>query len=305
MGPTIQPEQPDKEEALSFEEALPRVSEWRRFSRVFFGRKVVILGFVIITLLIIAAAFAPFLAPYDPAEMNLKEALQYPSKEHWLGTDPLGRDLLSRLVYGTRTSLQVGIVAVGIASVIGVTLGLVSAYFGGWLDNIIMRVIDAFISIPPLVLGLTLGAVLGGGLRSVMIAVGISLMPLYCRLMRGMALSVKQSDYFMAARVLGASSIRVILKHVLPNCLSALIVLITLNLGIAILAEAALSFLGVGIAPPGAAWGAMISDGYQYLLTHPLLSFAPGMCILLVVLSFNMVGDGLRDALDPGLRGTL
>lgn len=305
MGPTIQPEQPDKEEALSFEEALPRVSEWHRFSRVFFGRKVVILGFVIITLLIIAAAFAPFLAPYDPYEINLEKALQHPSKEHWLGTDPLGRDLLSRLVYGTQASLLVGIVAVGIATVIGVTLGLVSAYFGGWLDNIIMRMIDALITVPPLVLGLTFGAVLGGGLRNVMIAVGIALMPAYCRLMRGQALSIKQSDYVMAAHVLGASSIRVILKYIVPNCLPVLIVLITLNMGIAILAEAALSFLGVGIAPPGAAWGAMINTGYQYLLMHPLLSFAPGMCILLVVLSFNMVGDGLRDALDPRLKGIL
>lgn len=305
MRPTIQSEQPDKEEALSFEEARPRVSEWRRFSRVFFGRKVVFFGFVIITLLIIVAAFAPFLAPYDPDEPNLKEALQYPSWEHWLGTDPLGRDLMSRLIYGTRVSLQVGVIAVGVATVIGVTLGLVSAYFGGWLDNIIMRVIDALMAIPPIVLALTFAAVLGGGLGNVMISLGIALMPTYCRLMRGQVLSAKQSDYVMAARVLGASNIRVMLKHIVPNCLPPLIVLITLYMGIAILTEAALSFLGIGITPPSAAWGAMINTGYRYLLTHPLLSFAPGMCVLLVVMSFNMVGDGLRDALDPRLRGTL
>lgn len=289
----------------SFEEAPHRVTKWRRFVKVFFGRPVVIGGSVIIGALLITSITAPFLSPYDPYEQELRNALKHPTVNHLLGTDPLGRDVLSRLIYGTRLSLMVGIIAVGIASVIGMSLGLIAGYFGGWLDSVIMRVIDALLTIPPLVLALTFAALLGPGLSNVMIAIGIALMPTYCRLMRGQVLSVKESDYILAVRVLGASNIRIMLRHVVPNCLPPLIVLVTLNLGTAILSEAALSFLGIGINPPAAAWGAMVSDGYRYLLTNPILSFAPGLCVFLVVLSFNMVGDGLRDALDPRLRGTL
>jgi peptide/nickel transport system permease protein len=288
-----------------FEEAPHRVTKWRRFVRVFFGRPVVIGGTVVILALIIVSISAPLLSPYDPYKQQLRNALQHPTWDHWLGTDPLGRDVLSRLIYGTQFSLMVGIIAVGIASVIGMTLGLIAGYFGGWLDLIVMRVIDALLTIPALVLALTFATLLGPGLTNVMIAIGVALMPTYCRLMRGQVLSVKESDYILAVRVVGASNTRIMLRHVVPNCLPPLIVLVTLNLGTAILSEAALSFLGIGINPPAAAWGAMVNDGYRYLLTNPILSFAPGMCIFLVVLSFNMVGDGLRDALDPRLRGTL
>jgi ABC-type dipeptide/oligopeptide/nickel transport system permease subunit len=272
---------------------------------VFLKRKVVICGVAIIALLVVTALFAPLLAPHHPDKQNLSQALQGPSGEHWLGTDHLGRDQLSRLIFGTRIALQVGVISVGVATAIGITLGLVAGYFGGWIDHLLMRVIDALMAIPFLVLALAFAAVLGGGLVNVMISLGLALVPAYCRLMRGQVLSVKQNDYFMAARVIGAGTCRIMLRHVLPNCLPPIIVLITLNMGIAILAEAALSFLGIGINPPTAAWGAMIHSGYRFLLTHPLLSFMPGLCILLVVLSFNMVGDGLRDALDPRLRGTL
>ncbi len=288
-----------------FSETPPHVSEFQRFRSVFFGRCVVIVGFIIILILIIVAVFAPYISPYDPYKQDLRGALQEPSAEHWLGTDPYGRDTLSRVIYGTRTSLMVGLIAVGISSVIGVILGLISGYFGGVLDIILMRVIDSMMAIPSLVLALVFAAVLGSGLRNVMIAIGIAMVPLYCRLMRGQVLSIRQADYVLAAHSLGGSDVRIMLRHVLPNCLPPLIVLMTLNLGTAILAEAGLSFIGVGISPPGAAWGSMINQGYNYLLTNPILSFAPGICIMLVVLSFNMVGDGLRDALDPRLRGVI
>lgn len=282
-----------------------RSNEFRRFLRVFLGRKVVIFGAVIILLLIITAIFAPLFAPYDPYKQSLGEALQGPSGAHLLGTDPLGRDELSRIIYGTRISLLVGIVSVGAAAIIGMMLGLVAGYFGGFLNTVIMRFIDALMAIPPIMLALAIAAALGGGLMNVMISLGISLIPTQARLMRGQVLTVKQADYVTAGEVIGASNMRIMLKHIFPNCLPPLIVLITLNLGVAILAEAALSFLGVGIRPPGAAWGSMVNDGYRYLLSNPVLSFAPGLAIMLVVLAFNFVGDGLRDALDPRLRGTI
>lgn len=289
----------------NFSEVPAHVSEFTRFRSAFFGRRVVVFGFVIIFILIIAAIFAPLISPYNPYKQELKNALQQPSAEHWLGTDLLGRDILSRIIFGTRTSLQVGVVAVGIATLIGMTLGLLSGYFGGWLDIILMRIIDGMMAIPGLVLALVFAAVLGGGLRNVMIAIGIAAVPTYCRLMRSQVLTVKEADYVLSAHSVGSSDVRIMLRHVLPNCLPPLIVLITLNMGTAILAEAGLSFIGIGIAPPGAAWGSMVNDGYNYLLMNPMLSFAPGICIVLVVLAFNMVGDGLRDALDPRLRGTI
>jgi len=282
-----------------------RTNEFRRFLRVFLGRKVVIFGTVIILILIITAIFAPLIAPYDPYKQNLSEALQGPSRAHLLGTDPLGRDELSRIVYGTRISLAVGIIAVGVAAIIGMALGLIAGYFGGFINTVIMRFIDALMAIPPIMLALAIAAALGGGLSNVIISLGVALIPTQARLMRGQVLTVKQADYITAGEVIGAGNLRIMMVHIFPNCLPPLIVLITLNLGVAILAEAALSFLGIGIRPPGAAWGSMVNDGYRYLLSNPILSFAPGFAIMLVVLAFNIVGDGLRDALDPRLRGTI
>jgi peptide/nickel transport system permease protein len=281
-----------------------RISEFQRFRRVFFDRKVVIFGFAVILLLLITAIFAPLLAPYSPYDQNLANISARPSAQHLLGTDEIGRDVLSRIIYGTRTSLMVVVVAVGVAAAIGVTLGMISGYFGGWVDNIIMRFIDALMAIPGLVLALVFAAMLGGGLKNIMIAVGISLVPTYCRLMRGQVFSVKGSDYILAAHSLGAKDGRIMLRHVLPNCMPPLIVLVTLQLGMAILTEAGLSFIGIGIAPPGAAWGSMVSEGYKFP-ANTALSIAPGLSIMLVVLAFNLVGDGLRDALDPRLRGII
>jgi peptide/nickel transport system permease protein len=294
--------------STSFDEILempPHISAWRRFLRVFLGRRVVILGVTIIGLLLFVALTADLITPYDPYAQSLRHALEQPSAAHWLGTDQLGRDILSRIIFGTRTSLAVGLVSVAIGAIIGMSFGLSAGYFGGLVDMLIMRFMDALLAIPPLMLALAIGVALGGGLTNVMISLGISLIPTYARLMRGQVLIVKQTDYITAGDVIGSSDLRIMLTHVLPNCFSPIIVLISLNLGLAILSEAALSFLGLGIKPPGAAWGAMVNDGYSYLLTNPLLSIAPGVCVILVVLGFNLVGDGLRDALDPRLRGTL
>jgi peptide/nickel transport system permease protein len=290
---------------IMLEVSPPRISEFRRIIRVMFGRWVVIGGTVVIVGLILVAIFAPWIAPYDPNETDLKARLEQPSSVHLLGGDEVGRDVLSRVIYGSRISLLVGVVAVSIAGIIGMALGMIAGYFGGWVSSIIMRFIDAFLALPPLVLMLAVAAMLGGGLFNVLVALSIGMMPTYCRLMCGQVLTLRENDYITAARASGASNLRIMFQHLLPNSFPPLMVLITVNLGTAIMMEASLSFLGVGINPPTATWGAMVSLGYRFLLTNPLLSFAPGVAILLVVLAFNMVGDGLRDALDPRLRGVI
>ena len=290
---------------MKAEKRKARTSELRRVLRVFFSRKIVIFGLIVITALVVFAVFAPAIAPYDPYEQNLNEALQKPSPQHWLGTDSVGRDTLSRVIFGSRTSLMIGIVAVAIAAVIGMTLGLIGGFFGGYAYAFIMRFIDAMMCFPPILMALLLSALLGTGLKNVMLAIGIALIPAYCRLMCAQVLTVRENDYIAAARSIGSTDIRIMARHILPNCFPPLIVLITMNIGMAILSEAGLSFLGLGIEMPKAAWGGMVNDGYLYLRTDPILSFAPGLAIMLVVFAFNMVGDGLRDALDPRLRGTV
>jgi ABC-type dipeptide/oligopeptide/nickel transport system permease subunit len=283
----------------------PHVSESRRFIRVLLSRPVVVFGVVVILLVIFTAAAAPLLAPYDPYEPDLTQTLLKPSSDHVLGTDSLGRDVLSRLIYGSRNSLMIGIVALAIAAIFGMSLGLLAGYYGGWVNTIIMRIIDSLMSFPMILFALVIAALLGGGMRNVMIAIGISMLPGYARLMCGQVLSVRENDYVLAEHAAGADHTRIMLRHILPNCFPPLIVLVTMQIGAAILAEAGLSFLGIGIEPPAAAWGLMVEDGRPYLLSNPLLSFAPGLAIMLVVFSFNMIGDGLRDALDPRLRGTI
>ena len=286
-------------------EIPPRISEWQRFRRIFFGRGVVRFGAVVITFLVLIAILAPWIAPYDPVKISLTERLQGPSWNHWLGTDNYGRDTLSRLIYGARTSLYVGLSSVGLASLVGMIMGGVAAYYGGGIEAIIMRFIDALLAIPVVVLALVIAALLGGGVGNVIIALAISQLPQYARLMHGQVLSVKENDYILAVRSLGANDLRILVRHLFMNSFSPLIVQFTLRLGSTILAEASLSFLGLGITPPTPAWGAMISDGREYLQELPIMSIAPGFVIMLVVFAFNMVGDGLRDALDPRLRGRL
>ncbi len=286
-------------------EMPPRVNEARRILRVMFGRWLVAFGVFVILAFIIISIFAPWISPYDPNQQDLSRALEQPSQGHLLGTDQFGRDVLSRILYGTRVSLIVGVVAIVIASFLGVTLGLIAGYFGGWINTIIMRSMDAMLSIPPLILALVIATALGGGLKNVLIALGISMMPGYCRLTCGQVLSLREADYIVSSHAIGVNNFNIILRHILPNAFAPLLVLVTLTMGTMILAEAGLSFLGVGVAPPTPSWGAMVSNGYVYLLTNPVLSLTPGFAIALLVLSFNMVGDGLRDALDPRLRGTL
>lgn len=281
----------------------PKYSETKRIIRVFFGRKLAFIGFIIIVILILTAIFAPWIAPYNPDKMDMKQKLLPPSTKHWLGTDSIGRDTLSRIVYGSRTSLLVGIVTIGIATIIGQSLGLIAGYYGGLTFHIIMRCIDALMAIPMLLNALIIAAMLGGGIKNVIIALGIGMIPGQCRMMCGQVMSVKQNDYVLAGRAMGVSGLRMMLSEIFPNAFPPLLVMITIGLGTTILAEAGLSFLGVGVNPPTAAWGSMINDGYKYLLSNPILSFAPGFAIMLVVFGFNMMGDGLRDAIDPRLRG--
>jgi ABC-type dipeptide/oligopeptide/nickel transport system permease subunit len=245
------------------------------------------------------------LTQYNPYIGNLKESLAQPSWHHLLGTDIEGRDTLCRLIYGARTALIVGFVTTLSAAVVGMILGLVAGYVGGILDTVVMRTMDALMGFPMILLALLIDAVLGSGIQNVIIALGVATLPGYARVMYGLTISLKENDYVLAERTIGSDRRRIMLFHILPNTLPTMIVLVTLQLGTVILAEAGLSFLGIGIRAPGAAWGSMVYDGYRFLLSNPLLSFAPGLAIMLVVFAFNMLGDGVRDALDPRLRGIL
>ena len=235
----------------------------------------------------------------------MSRRLEGVSSEHWLGTDQLGRDLYSRIVYGSRVAFMVGILAVIAAAVMGCAIGLVSGYFGGWVDQVLMRLMEAQMSIPPLILALALVAVFGRSIPMLIFVLGVSAIPNFARMMRGQVLSVREMDYVAASRIRGNSNTATMVRHILPNCISPIIVIMTQSIGGSILAEASMSFLGAGIVPPTASWGAMVNDGYSYIYDAPLFALAPGVAIILLVLAFNIFGDGLRDALDPRLRGAL
>ena len=243
------------------------------------------------------------LAPYDPYAQDLGSALQAPGRAHLLGTDNVGRDVLSRVIWGTRVSLVAGFVSVAIAALAGSLLGIAAGYSGGRVDGLVMRVMDAVLSFPPLVLALALGAVLGAGLTGVLIALGVVYTPTFARLMRGQVLTVKARDYVEAARALGAPAWRIAWQHVLPNAAAPIVVQASLSVAFAILAEASLSFLGLGIQPPGASWGSMINAGRGYLQQAPWIVFGPGAALFVTVVGLNFVGDAIRDGLDPRLRG--
>jgi len=282
-----------------------RMSTGRLAARLLLHRSLFMFGAVVIIIMVLVAIFAPLIAPYDPYEPDMQNSLAPPSAEHWLGTDAIGRDTLSRLIYGSRTSLVVGLSAVAAAVVLGGLLGTIAGFLGGVVQTVIMRVIDTLMAIPMLLLALTLAAVLGGGLKNVVIAISISMIPPFARLMNAQTLTIKERDYVASLRSMGATRWRTVFGHVMPNAYPAVLVFGTMMIGSAILGEAGLSYLGIGITPPGAAWGAMVAAGFPYLLTNPIMSVAPGICIMLVVFAFNMVGDGLRDVLDPRLRGTM
>lgn len=273
-----------------------------RSVRIFLQNKAAVLGMAVVLIVILMAVFAPLVAPYGPLSQELSNRLKPPSGEHLLGTDKYGRDILSRLIWGTRVSLQVGIIAVGIGASLGTVIGLISGYFGGLVDNILMRLMEILLTLPMLVLALVMVALLGSSLTNVMIAVGISILPGFARVIRGSTLSVREMDFVDAARVLGAKDSRIMFRHVLPNTLHAVIVLATLRVATAILIEATLSFLGLGVEYDKPTWGSMINEGRMYLQTAPWLAVFPGAAIMLTVLGLSLFGDGLREALDPRLR---
>lgn len=275
----------------------------RQFIKTMFSRKIAVVAFVILVLIVLSAVFADVIAPYDPDVISIGERTQWPSAAHWLGTDEFGRDVLSRIIYGGRVSLVVGVLAVMIACAIGTTIGMVAGFFGGVVDDVLSRMAEAIRVIPQVVLAIALCSVFGGGIVNVAIILGISNMTVYIRMMRSQVLSIKERDYIMAGKLQGNSSVRLMLRHILPNSISPIIVTMTQQIGSTILSEAGLSFLGLGISVPTASWGALVSGGRDYLLTNPVYSLAPGICIALLVICLNTLGDGVRDALDPRLRG--
>jgi peptide/nickel transport system permease protein len=283
----------------------PHRSEWRRIARVYFSRKLYLIGFIFVVILIFTAIFAPWLAPYNPLLTDMYAVVRPPSAQHWLGTDQLGRDILSRIIYGARTSLLIGFTAVFSSAIVGILMGLTAAYFGGIVFAIIMRITDALMALPGIILVLLIAGLVGGGIGVVIFALGFGNIAGMCRMMCGQALSVKQNDYILASKAIGMSNWRIIMTQIFPNAFPPLMVGITMGIGGVVLGEAGLSFLGIGVSPPTPAWGSMVNDGYPYLLDNPMLSLAPGIAIMLLVFGFNMLGDGIRDAVDPKLRGVL
>ena len=258
-------------------------------------------GLVVVALVLTVALGADVIAPYHPNQPQQAGVLVAPGPAHWLGTDQLGRDVLSRIIHGTRTSVQAGVVSVGFALIAGAIMGLLAGYHGRWMDDALMLLVDALWSFPTLVLALAIAAALGPGLTNAMLAIGIVFTPIFARLVRGQTLSVRERDFVMAARATGAGAGRIMFRHIWPNVTAAIIVQTSLLVASAIVVEAALSFLGLGTEPPTASWGSMLKVGYQYMQQAPWLSFVPGTAIFVTVLGFNLLGDGLRRALDPRL----
>jgi len=271
---------------------------WRRLCR----HHLAMVGLGIIGAIILLAVFAPYVSPADPLAIDYAHTAAPPGAPgHVLGTDAVGRDILARLIYGTRVSLQVGIVAVGIAATLGTAVGLTAGYYGGVVDNVLMRTVDVFLAFPVIVLAIAIIAVLGPSLVNVMIALGLVAWTTYARVVRGQVLILRELDFVQAARAAGTGDARIIVRHILPNALAPIIVLATVGMAAAIIAEAALSFLGLGVQPPTPSWGSMLNEGRAFLRTAPHISTLPGLAIMVTVLGFNFLGDGLRDALDPRL----
>ncbi|MCL2125410.1 MAG: ABC transporter permease [Oscillospiraceae bacterium] len=277
----------------------PRILEvWRRLKK----NKVAVVSLFVILFVILVAVFAPILAPYPYDQQNFSLSFAGSSREHLLGTDRLGRDVLSRLIWGSRQSLQLGVIATAIAATIGIIIGAIAGFYGGWTDTLVMRALDIYQSIPMFLLTVTLAAVMGPSLRNAILAIGISMIPGPARLMRASILSVREREFIEAAKIINTSSVRTIRKHIIPNAISPLIVSITMSIGSNILAGAGLSFIGLGAQPPIPEWGALISDARNIMREHATLALYPGICVMVTVLAFNLLGDGLRDALDPRLK---
>ncbi|MDI9502576.1 MAG: ABC transporter permease [Bacillota bacterium] len=271
---------------------------WIRMRR----NKLAMVGLFILIVLVLVAIFADQIAPYGFAEQDLASQFQPPSAEHWFGTDDLGRDIFSRVVYGSRISLKVGFISVGIALVIGTLIGAVTGYYGGRIDIALMRFIDVLQSIPDILLAIAILAALGPGLANLMIAVGIAAIPGYARIVRSSVLSIRDMEFVEAAKANGSSDFRIILKHIIPNCMAPIIVQATLGVAYAIINAAGLSFIGLGLEPPTPEWGAMLSGGRDYIRDHWYMTIFPGLAIVTTIFALNVLGDGLRDALDPKLK---
>jgi peptide/nickel transport system permease protein len=283
-------------------QSIPQVDRpGRRAIRRFRRHRLAVASLVVLALLLAGAAFPGLIAPHDPLAMEMGDRLLPPSLAHPFGTDDFGRDILSRVIYGARISLEVGIIAVGIAATSGIVLGLLSGYFGGWVDNVIMRVMDVIFAFPAILLAISIMALLGASTVNVMIAIGIVYIPIFARIVRGSTLAVKALDYVEAAQAAGAKPGYILWRHIFPGTFGPVTVQITLSLAYAILAEAALSFLGLGTQPPEPSWGSMLSFGRDWVREAPWFSFFPGLAIFVTVLCLNLVGDGWRDALDPRL----
>lgn len=280
---------------------LTQVNKTASHNRSFWRRVVqqrsAVIGLAIVLFFVALALLAPWVAPYDPVASDWLNVRKAPSFAHWMGTDDLGRDVLSRIIYGARASLPAGLIAVGIAILAGLPLGLIAGYFGGWVDTIISRCTDALLACPFLVLAIALAAFLGASLQNAMIAIGISAMPIFIRLVRGQVLSIRNEDFVTAARGQGMKDHAIIISHILPNVVTPVVVQATITMAVAILAEASLAFLGLGQRPPAASWGSMLDVARQFLTTAPWMSIWPGLAIVIIVLGFNLLGDGLNDAL--------
>lgn len=292
------------EEVLVFQdEQYNRAKKEQSFLRKLLRNRFAAVGLLVIMTMTFMALFAPWIATHDPYEMEIGKVLVKPGVDgHILGTDSFGRDTFSRLVYGARISLLVGISAVALGAIIGTFLGIVSGYFGGRIDSIVMRIMDGMMAFPFILLAIVLMTVLGQGLINVIIAIGVSNVPGFARVVRGQVLSVKEADYIEVTRSLGAKHSRIIFSHVIPNSIAPLIVYATMSIAGAIISEASLSFLGLGVQPPTASWGSMLQEGKNFLVLSPELATFSGLAILLAVLSINLFGDGLRDALDPKMK---
>jgi peptide/nickel transport system permease protein len=288
--------------AIAIAPSEPRThhdSPARRAVRRLLKRRTAVVGLVVVVLMVLLALFAPWVAPFDPLATSFTIVRKAPSDTHWFGTDEVGRDLLSRVIWGGRASLAAGVISVSIAVGVGVPLGMLAGYAGGLLDAVVSRVTDAMLAIPFLILAIALAAFLGPSLSNAMIAIGITATPIFVRLSRGQVLSVRAEEYVEAARAVGNPPLRILLRHILPNILPPVIVQATLAIAAAIIAEASLSFLGLGQQPPAPSWGSMLNTAQRFLTQAPWMAIYPGLAIFITVLAFNLLGDGLRDALDP------
>ena len=271
---------------------------WRRFAR----NRGAVFGLGVLLLIVVMSVFAPVLAPYDPLAQGVGPPLQRPSVDHWAGTDSFGRDLLSRIIYGARIALVVGVVSVALAMAVGVSLGLAAGYYGGWLDIVVMRTMDALFAFPIIILAIAMMAIMGFGVVNVIIAVAVGFIAPFARVTRADVLAVKEEPYVEAARLAGVSGSAIIVRHVLPNVLAPIIVQAALRVSGAIITEAGLSFLGLGPPPPTPVWGSMIAEGRNFIVMAPHVSTFPGIALMLAIIGLNLLGDGLRDTLDPRLR---